>query len=215
MLALDHVIWVSEDIDAMSQAMDRKLGVKTVQGGQHTHWGTYNYLTHLANNAYIEWLGVNDISIARNTDNPLIAHTLFALEEKVSHPIQFALRTNEMDNYLEHFKRENIPFVGPVQGRRQKPDGKVLTWRMLFPKYDYQVGEVLPFLIEWDQAENERIDQTDINDTQMTDIFFDGVSIERFQKIYQIDKQSQSNILELSNSKLHFDEKTRLEVTFK
>jgi len=50
---------------------------------------------------------------------------------------QFALRTDRLDDFVSHFQDTQIPFIGPVEGKRIKPDGTMLTWRMLFPTYDY------------------------------------------------------------------------------
>ena len=150
MLALDHLVISVKDAEKANEYARKHLSIKAIKGGNHEQWGTYNYLAYFSNTSYIEWLAIHDEDKARSVDNPLIQHLLHVQEEKREPTtFQFALRTNQLDSYVEHFKQEQIPFKGPFNGHRVKPDGTELRWRMLFPKYDFKT-EMLPFLIEWE-----------------------------------------------------------------
>src|SRR5699024_1051550 len=153
MLALDHVVIAGNDAETASAQYGNQFTIKAVKGGEHTNWGTYNYLAYFSNDSYLEWLGISDLAKATDTDNPLIQHLVFMIENDLPGPFQFALRTNELNSYISHFDKENISYTGPVSGERIKPDGTALKWRMLFPHYDHS-EEILPFLIEWENPKD-------------------------------------------------------------
>src|SRR5690625_4867108 len=132
MLAIDHIVIVAKDPAKAAEAFGKKHGLKTLEGGRHTNWGTYNHLAYFSNDCYIEWLGIFDQSLAAQSDNPLVQLLVKAIDGHFEGPIQFALRTNEMDMYLERFLETDIAYTGPIPGSRQKPDGAMLEWRMLF-----------------------------------------------------------------------------------
>src|SRR5690625_1391286 len=162
MLSLDHIVIASSDLEKASKKYEETFDIKTVKGGEHESWGTYNYLAYFSNDSYIEWLGSSKTAIARNSDNPLIQHLVYLLGRGLQEPYQLALQTCNLDGFVEHFQSEKIPFIGPVPGKRKRPDGKMITWRMLFPTYNFKT-ETLPFLIEWDQPKEERIDVSLVN----------------------------------------------------
>lgn len=168
MLSLDHIVFAGKDLQAATKEYGN-IAFKSIKGGEHNHWGTYNYLAYFSNSCYIEWLGIHDIDIAERSDNPLIQHLVHALSTKNQGPFQLALRTTKLDNYVTHFEENNIPYTGPIKGERSKPDGSILRWRMLFPTYDF-AKETLPFLIEWNEPESERFDVSLVNSQAITAI---------------------------------------------
>lgn len=205
MLYLDHVIWTGNNVEEINNKYGIKFAVKSVKGGEHEDWGTFNYLTHMSNNCYLEWLGIRDMERAEQQDIPLTQHLVQALKTGKEGPFQFALRTNKMGDYINHFTANDIPFTGPVTGERQKPNGQLLSWRMLFPHREGDEGEVLPFLIQWDQPEHERVDVSLINHQAITDIEFGGLDKARFSHIYQLpNKKLNGNKIKLPNTTIHF-----------
>ncbi|MFD2043877.1 VOC family protein [Ornithinibacillus salinisoli] len=207
MLALDHIVLTGKNVEESSTKYGRRFAIKAIKGGEHEEWGTYNYLAYFSNDSYIEWLGIQDSQIANNSNNPLIQHLVYALENDVFGPFQFALRTNEMDNYINHFKEKNIPFHGPFLGQRERPDGTILTWRMLFPVYDY-TKEMLPFLIEWgpNASPNGPSAKSLSNPQAIMNLHYGGVDKEQFKHIYQLKpKRLIKNQFSLQNSKITFN----------
>src|SRR5699024_1612107 len=102
------------------------------------------------------------------------------------------------------FKENDIPFTGPFNAERTQIDGTKLTWRMLFPTYDYK-EEMLPFLIEWDKPLDERVDQTLVNSKTITKVDYGGTNLERFKHIYNVStKKRLMNRSLLKNTKLNF-----------
>lgn len=213
MLALDHFIYAGHDIESLSTEYSSKLNFKAVYGGQHEKWGTYNYLAYFSNNAYIEWLGIENEHLASQSDLPLIKHLIHQLNNKQYGLFQFALRTDDLNAYISHFDKNKIPYTGPYNGKRTLSNGKIITWRMLFPTYDY-TKETLPFLIEWDQAENERVNVSLINANALTKIIFSGTSLENFLFIYNLPfKKRIRQSVRLKNTTLAFRETGKLDLT--
>src|SRR5690625_6093682 len=95
MLYLDHIIWTGDNIEKVSDQYGKDFAVKSVKGGEHEDWGTFNYLTHMSNNCYLEWLGIRDMKRAEMQEMPLIQHLTYALNNGIHGPFQFALRTNK------------------------------------------------------------------------------------------------------------------------
>src|SRR5699024_5569032 len=205
MLDLDHVVLTGENIEELSKQYGTDFSVKSIKGDDHEEWGTYNYLAHFSNNCYVEWLGIRDIRFAKQLNHPLIQHLVYNLQHRYQGPFQLALRTDKLDQYVTHFEKKNLPYVGPFVGKRRKPDGQLLTWRMLFPKYDYTNRETLRFLIEWYQPEHELVDVSLVNQQAISNIHFGGITKKRFTEIYNLPNQKiLRNKVNLRNTKIHF-----------
>jgi len=199
MLALDHIVIGNHHIERASKQFSENFSVKSIKGGKHPNWGTYNHLAYLENDCYMEWLGIYDEKVAAKSDNPLIIHLQYVLANDTVGPFQFALRTNHLDSFVEHFKQKDISFLGPVKGRRTTPDGEELKWRMLFPTYDVK-ETMLPFLIEWEQS----TPYNPVNDKQIKVVNYSGLDTEEFCHIYQMNQTDSSNNVILENCQLNF-----------
>ncbi|HLS07811.1 VOC family protein [Lentibacillus sp.] len=199
MLAIDHIVIAAKNPEKAANDFGKKHGVTITEGGQHANWGTYNYLAYFRNDCYIEWIGIYDEATAARSDNPLI-HLLFReLAEGHEGPIQFVLRTNHMDDAIKNLQELDIPFTGPVPGNRNRPDGSLLEWRMLFPEEE---REILPFLIEWGEGKNTPQDTKLINDKTISSISARITNIETFASIYQLNVTDRSAQLENAEMKL-------------
>lgn len=207
MLALDHIVFSGTHMHFYNEKNNQDGSIKAVKGGEHENWGTYNYLAHFSNDCYLEWLGVSDYDKARKSDNPLIKHLIYVLDQNKAGPFQFALRTNQLDKHIAHFEKNNIPYQGPFYGGRDKPDGTELKWRMLFPDYDYR-KEVLPFLIEW-QSPNQI--SSLYNPQAVTTINVGSINTQKFRHIYHLKpRKLLKNRVLLQNAKITFKEDEEL-----
>lgn len=197
MLAIDHIVIVTDNTKQAAENFGKEHNITVIQGGEHANWGTYNYLAYFSNDSYIEWIGIFDKKIATQSENPLIKQIVNALDDNMEGPIQYALRTDRMDKYIDQFHKSTIPFTGPIPGSRKKPNGSMLEWRMLFPG---DVSEQLPFLIEWGDVKNVPEDNRLINEQQIHTISAAINNFAKFKDIYQID-------LQLANAKLSVSDK--------
>lgn len=182
MIALDHIVIAAKDPVQAAHDFWGKHEVTTVEGGRHTKWGTYNHLAYFSNDCYIEWLGIFDKSLAAKSENPLVQQLVAALEDNIEGPIQFALRTKRMDDYVGHFRASGIPYTGPIPGSRKKPDHSTLEWRMLFPESTQ--AKILPFLIEWGDVKNVPQDKRDLNKQQLKSVSC-GIAADVMEQVYQ------------------------------
>ncbi|API91676.1 hypothetical protein J32TS6_41080 [Virgibacillus pantothenticus] len=148
MLALDHIVIAAKDPQEAAKQFSLQHNVQTISGGKHKNWGTFNHLAYFSNDCYVEWLGIFDEEIANEASNPLIHQLVQSLRAGEEGPIQFAFRTSHMEQLIQYFEQASIPAIGPIPGKRHRPDGSNLTWKMLFP----QGKRPLPFLIEWGEG---------------------------------------------------------------
>ena len=207
MLTFDHLIIFSFDPKKHQELFSSVHQLNGSPGGKHDNWGTYNHLAFMRN-SYIEWIGIDDLDKAAESDNPLIQHVYHASNNRAEGVIQFALAVDNIEAYQSEFESKNIPYAGPFPGSRTRPDGSTLEWKMLFPQYDVE-GPPLPFLLEWSGEGNKPANPDDINqiDFQEMTVYVDDVTAykEQFIEIYNVEPTSSSNEKcewELSNGKL-------------
>ncbi|WP_051189152.1 VOC family protein [Halalkalibacillus halophilus] len=216
MLAFDHLVIYSKNPKSHQELFSKVHKLQGMEGGTHQNWGTFNHLAFMAENSYIEWLGVQDEAVASASDNPLIQQTYQAHLKKQEGPIQFALRTTELDNFLEHFDRNNISYSGPFPGSRTKPDGTKLEWKMVFP-FSEQTDSPLPFLIEWNGEGNVPEDKSLINEQPLDQVILrseDANNLKQiFQTIYQMEEENPFEF-DLDNGKLIIEQGDRISAVY-
>jgi len=151
----DHFIHHVESPEKAKEAL-QSLGLHAVEGGRHEHHGTYNSLSYFGL-SYIELIGVFDRSLVE--DQAEFDHSLRATIVQSNYKeggARIALRSKDLQKDAERFKKLGLEVVGPTPLSRTRPDGSVLSWKLLF------VGEKgiypeLPFFIEWEESDEERL----------------------------------------------------------
>ncbi|MCF8565802.1 VOC family protein [Alicyclobacillus tolerans] len=168
-VSFDHLVHFVSRPETAARSFSA-LGFPAVSGGTHSDWGTYNTLSYF-DLTYIEWLGVLDETRARQNEIARQALDDVTISEGLG---RFALRTHRMDPIIQYWKDQGLPFFGPIDGARQRPDGKTIRWRLLFPagapgllqRSDTALRSArpvpthrrlpLPFVIEWAQDDQAR-----------------------------------------------------------
>jgi len=153
-LAFDHLVHFIRRTPAEAASQMCRLGFHALNGGRHQHWGTANSLCYF-DLSYLEFLAVEEEKIASRSDNPLIQQLAGDLARFGEGVGQVALRTTDIHGWAKRLRRHGLNVTGPVPGSRQREDGSVIRWSMLFAASD-QVHLPLPFLIEWEQPDEER-----------------------------------------------------------
>lgn len=110
------------------------IGFKTIQGGNHPNWGTYNCLSYFPDLRYIEWIGIKDLEVAKTSDNILIQQIVHDSLTKGEGFSQLAFRTNDIIALQGSLNEKGFQTIGPFPGSRKKADGTTISWSMLFIK---------------------------------------------------------------------------------
>ncbi len=141
---LDHLVYAAPDLEAAVNELEQRLGVRPAPGGKHPQWGTKNFLLALGPKAYLEIIGPDPEAAAPAGPRPfgIDGSTEPRLATWVARP------AGGMDAAVANAKAAGYD-PGPItDGRRERPDGVVLQWRLTPPNVSKGDG-ILPFLIEW------------------------------------------------------------------
>ncbi|EMA6344902.1 VOC family protein [Bacillus cytotoxicus] len=156
MLAFDHLVHAVRCTPKEAEKQMKELGFHTMQGGEHTDWGTWNSLCYF-DLSYIEFLAMQDEEKAKVANNPLVQETVAKLQEAEG-LLQIAIRTDCMEELANRLEKKGINVMGPMEGKRMRNDGRLLEWKMLFVEQEKN-GPKLPFFIQWgDHDESRRAD---------------------------------------------------------
>jgi catechol 2,3-dioxygenase-like lactoylglutathione lyase family enzyme len=138
-LGLDHSVIVVRDL-ASAVRDYTALGFTVTPGGTHADGLTHNALIPFADGSYFELLAFTDP--AQATDHPWWPR--LAEGEGLE---DFALASDDLAGEVAACRQRGLAIGDPVEGGRQRPDGRALRWRtarFVQPQPD----RALPFLIE-------------------------------------------------------------------
>ncbi len=138
---LDHILVGCDDLDRGIAFVEERTGVRAAAGGVHPGAGTENALLSLGENRYLEIIAPDpqqppsaDVRDLRSLDGDPVL-------------VGWAAHHADLDAFAARIKKEGFDMEGPVPGSRKRPDGRVLTWRVLRLRAD--PTRLLPFFIEW------------------------------------------------------------------
>lgn len=137
---LDHIILGVDDLHRGVDWVEQQAGVRAVYGGVHPGRGTRNALLALGPDSYLEIM-------APDPEQPALAW--FPQIETMREPrlLTWAAHTSNLDALARNALAEGFAIDGPRDGKRMRPDGKVLSWRLFHLRENR--GGLLPFFIEW------------------------------------------------------------------
>ena len=144
---VDHLLLGVADLAEGITWVERATGVKPVMGGSHPGVGTRNALLSLGGRRYLE-------IIAPDPEQAVYKPVNFQNDlRRLTMPRFFAWAagTSDITAIAENLRRTALPIVGPIEGSRARPDGRVLQWKALLVrnKFAVQAAEPIPFFIEW------------------------------------------------------------------
>ena len=148
----DHLVIAARDLDAATAVYRDALGFDVRPGGRHTGRGTYNALIRFGLD-YLELIAVYDEAEAERAGRETLTDFL---RRQPGGLVAYALATGDIDADAARLKEAGLDAVGPFAMERVRPDGTRLTWRLLVPGGD-QYRRPWPFLIQWDQPDDERL----------------------------------------------------------
>lgn len=143
-IAVDHLLLGAADLDRGIAWVERRTGVKAVRGGSHPGVGTQNALISLGGRQYLEIIAPDPVQTAYTF--PIDVRTL--TEPRL---ITWAAVTDDITAVVNNARKAGHHILGPRDGSRTRPDGKVLKWKMLgvVNTLGLQGVEPIPFFIEW------------------------------------------------------------------
>jgi len=150
----DHAVIAVADLERAIEAY-RALGFDASPGGRHEHRGTHNALIRFGGADYVELLGVYDFerAIASGLNGRTLAEFV---RDREGGLVGHCYATDDIETEAERTREAELKMVGPFEMRRERPDGRALTWRLLVPE-DIPWRRRWPFFIEWDTPDEERL----------------------------------------------------------
>jgi hypothetical protein len=141
---VDHLLLGTSDLDRGIEWVERLTGVKAAIGGVHPGMGTRNALLSLGGKIYLEIIA----------PDPKQSEFKFDIDlKKLTEPhlITWAAKTNNIDALATKAKENSFEILGPRDGSRTRPDGKILKWKTLSVtnQFGNQDIEPFPFFIQW------------------------------------------------------------------
>jgi catechol 2,3-dioxygenase-like lactoylglutathione lyase family enzyme len=150
----DHAVIAVSDLERAVEAY-RSLGFDVFPGGRHEHRGTHNALIRFGGADYIELLGVYDPDKA--VQSGLNGRTLAEfVRDREGGLVGHCYATGDIEAEAARMREAGLVMVGPFEMRRERPDGRALTWRLLVP-VDVPWRRRWPFFIQWDDPDEERL----------------------------------------------------------
>ncbi|MEL6993311.1 MAG: VOC family protein [Pseudomonadota bacterium] len=138
MLALDHLVICTEDLETGAQEVSEKLGAPLKDGGRHAVFGTHSKLLSLGSDTYLKIIAKDPGSAA-----PRRARW-FGLDDFAG-PMRVAnwvVRSNELSHLI------SLGAAGPGSPMASSRDG--LRWTMVVPDDGRpELDGIAPTLIEW------------------------------------------------------------------
>lgn len=154
-MRLDHVVYFTKKVPKQIVAEQQKLGRHAVVGGHHEKWGTQNALLY-TRNAYVEWLSVERMDIAKQAGHPLTDLLLYDLESGEGWGT-ICISVKDIESFNREIKNKGFRTSGVFNAQRKTPDGQLCKWKMLFAEQPELNKLPLPFFIQWEEAEEVRL----------------------------------------------------------
>lgn len=153
-MKLDHVIHIVDKPEQIIPVLT-EIGLKGIRGGRHSRAATYNALSYFGL-SYIEYLGTLDRQQTKEENETKYSFVDSLVQAKFKEGLsRIAIRTEQIDQLAEQFKRTNLSVTGPLPMQRQTPEGETISWKLLYVGSHEQTIDY-PFFIQWDATEKER-----------------------------------------------------------
>jgi hypothetical protein len=145
---IDHLVIAVRNLDDAAAELEARVGLATTGGGRHPALGTENRLAWLGD-SYVELISIVDPDVAAGSW--LGAPTIAALQ-RGGGLAAWAIATDSIDADVAGLRVNGAGYSDPVDGARERPDGRLVRWRLATGRH---VGPTEPFLIEHDPRSAE------------------------------------------------------------
>ncbi|VDG96615.1 Uncharacterised protein [Lysinibacillus sphaericus] len=150
-MKLDHVVWFTKRTPETVSSQYPGANV----GGRHEQWGTYNALLYMQN-AYIEWLAIENEDIAKSSTHPLVEllkHDLSTFGEGWG---TLCVSTDDIQALDDRLLAMGMETSGVLDASRLTSSGTLKKWKMLFVLEEDLTDLPAPFFIQWEESEETR-----------------------------------------------------------
>jgi hypothetical protein len=154
-MKLDHAVYFTHKTPEEVVSEQCLLGNHVVVGGRHEKWGTRNALMYVKN-AYIEYLSIEKMDVAKEVDHPLTKLLLHDLATREGWGT-ICLSVENIDLFNEEVENKGFKTSGVLAAERRTEDGELRKWKMLFVDQPLSNELPYPFFIEWDEPEEVRL----------------------------------------------------------
>lgn len=137
---LDHILLGCNDLDRGISLVEERTGVRAAFGGIHPGQGTQNALLSLGERRYLEIIAPDP----KQSGAPDFRGLKTLTEPRL---IAWAAHPGDIQALAARLAKAGVAAQGPFPGSRKRPDGRVLSWKILGLKDD--ASHLLPFFIEW------------------------------------------------------------------
>jgi catechol 2,3-dioxygenase-like lactoylglutathione lyase family enzyme len=151
----DHAVVAVRDVEAARAIWRGSLGLDAQPGGRHTGRGTENAIVRFGLD-YIELISIYDIAEVEARRDPNALALARRIEAGQGGLLGFALASDDLPADVSRFQQAGLAVTGPAPMERLRPDGRRLRWRLAVPEGGAW-GTPLPFFIQWDVADAERL----------------------------------------------------------
>ena len=137
--SLDHILLGCNDLQRGIDFVEQHTGVRAKFGGVHPGRGTQNALLSLGHLHYLE-------IIAPDPKQPEVKQFPMIKNMETPRLVTWAAHPGNLDAVAAKLKAAGIPFDGPRDGSRARPDGRMLKWKAMAMEDRHGL---VPFFIEW------------------------------------------------------------------
>jgi catechol 2,3-dioxygenase-like lactoylglutathione lyase family enzyme len=140
-MPVDHLVYAVPVLDDAVGDLERRLGVRAANGGQHTGRGTHNALLSLEDGRYLEIIAPDPLQAESSQPRP------FGVDS-ASRPRMagWAWRVDDIDAVIARARQHGYDPGDAVGMQRLTTDGVQLQWRLTL---NATGGGPVPFLIDW------------------------------------------------------------------
>jgi hypothetical protein len=143
---IDHLVYAVPSLPAAIADIAGRFGVQAQAGGKHVGLGTHNALLALGSRTYLEIIAPDPEQLEPSLPRPFgvdgVSHGRLA---------GWALACDDIDAAVARARRHGYDPGEVIDGRRARPSGTALRWRMTRSQ---TAGSLAPFLISWGDAEH-------------------------------------------------------------
>lgn len=140
---LDHVVVVTDDLEAAVEQVAAATGVTLEPGGVHPSFGTRNYLASFGNGAYLELIGADQENTEFSGTRP------FGIDEAAeTFTATWAITPESIDAAVAASRAHGVDPGDPQPKSRRRPDGTLLEWKLT--RFFSEPTGVVPFMLDWE-----------------------------------------------------------------